>query len=205
MADTIEIPTATAVETRKRVEKVEEPRQPQEPHLLGLSAELRNRIYQYSLIATNGLISIGMSDPLPEEPGLLRTCSKIRSEALAIYYAETRFYFDAQDLDVSRALQWVRMKNSAYLRAAPWPKGKANWMNLKVWLKAVWQSEPVYAVGPVNVVYPDSSNNNLARTTAGFFEMLIECREDGLTWDQALKGLERARVIAATLNPDWEV
>ena len=56
--------------------------------LLGLPAELRNKIYHLVLpdaLTTNNQIL--WRDAIKEQPGFLQVCTKFRNEALPIYYA----------------------------------------------------------------------------------------------------------------------
>ena len=51
-------------------------------HLVTLPPEIRNQIYQHVLVSENTIeLSAARQIPVPEEPGLLRTCRQIRDEA----------------------------------------------------------------------------------------------------------------------------
>lgn len=54
------------------------------PDFLGLSAELRNRIYEYALSSSPAL-------ERPEQPGLTRANKQLRSESLGIFYSVNIF------------------------------------------------------------------------------------------------------------------
>ncbi|KAK4613901.1 hypothetical protein CLAFUW4_09311 [Fulvia fulva] len=64
--------------------------------LLELPAELRNKIYRYSICEKDG---IEVPRTGREQPGLTRTCKQIRKEATAIYYLENIFLVDAPGFD----------------------------------------------------------------------------------------------------------
>ena len=68
--------------------------------LLSLPAELRNRIYSFTLISTKSIKIRTHSDaadgPKHVEPGLLRTCRQVREECLKMYYQFNTFSLKCQ-------------------------------------------------------------------------------------------------------------
>ena len=81
--------------------------------LLGLPAELRNRIYRYALVG-QAPVDVGAKKTL-DEPALLAVCKQIRNEALAIYYHESRFHVCAPFTISYDSTKWL--VSTAWLRA----------------------------------------------------------------------------------------
>jgi len=62
---------------------------------LGLPGELRNHIYRLVLLES---IDVYVDRSNYKQPPLLRTCRKMRKEALQIFYKENRFMVAVRDL-----------------------------------------------------------------------------------------------------------
>lgn len=70
-----------------------------------LPGELRNRIWS---LATVQLEGTDVSEKVAaDEPGLLATCRQIRNEASSIYYAETTFCLDYDEVDRGISRAWL--------------------------------------------------------------------------------------------------
>lgn len=68
----------------------------QTPHLLGLSPELRNEIYSYTLTTDDDddddeVWLIDSDNKTSTLPPILQVCRQIRVEASAMYYSNTHF------------------------------------------------------------------------------------------------------------------
>ena len=91
--------------------------------LLGLPKELRLTIYEYALDSPDhtkiGTYAVGnrhLAD-WPIQPGLIRTCSLLREEALPIYFSQTHFHVAMQSHSGTlQALAWVRTNSEL----CPW-------------------------------------------------------------------------------------
>lgn len=85
------------------------------PSLLGLSAELRNRIYEYTLAyalkererSFTPRCHVSSDGHQEQQPGLLRTCKQIRSEALSIWYESTIFLSQVTTEKSDGPLLWL--------------------------------------------------------------------------------------------------
>lgn len=88
-----------------------------------LPKELRLHIYQYALesttytlIGTHAVNTRNLAD-WPIQPGIVRTCSSTREEALAIYFAQTPFHLALQSHNgLQMTLTWTN-RNS---QSCPW-------------------------------------------------------------------------------------
>lgn len=85
-----------------------------------LSAELRNRIYEYAfshndtdnaLIVASPAFDEGMT--LAMQPAITMLSKQIRAESLAMFYAQSNFVAYIRDFDFSELFQWVRCITSA--------------------------------------------------------------------------------------------
>ena len=108
--------------------------------LLELPAELRNRIYRFTLcnaapiqFPRNGL----------EQPALVRTCKQIRSEAVAMYYIDNVFAMPAVRFDHSTAFAFekqarphVRTSSLEYGILVGDDDTEYSWSELLKWLQA---------------------------------------------------------------------
>lgn len=103
------------------------------PLLRRLSPELRNMIYEAALIATEDQ-DINTEQ---QQPGLIRTCREIRSEATAIYYHGNVFAFTTTsggDDGLDPVTQWLRRigpKHCRHLKDLHVQIGAANGIMLK--------------------------------------------------------------------------
>lgn len=129
--------------------------------LLGLSAELRNKIYRDVLLEKNWIQVDTRGWPAPvravrtdtnvfAQPGLLRTCRQIRAEASSIYYLMNTFGFDVLDCDAEKVIafckqsgvHWKTMRLDTmigtYCVSSP---DEVVWSNLWTWLEAYHKGE----------------------------------------------------------------
>jgi hypothetical protein len=101
-----------------------------ECHLLAIAPELRNSIYEYTLIAPEPLNTVKRisrfssekgamirGSEFRQEPALLWTCKQIRAEALPIFYGANTFHDSAQDIGGFWFLRHLTAEKRAVLRA----------------------------------------------------------------------------------------
>lgn len=160
--------------------------------LLGLPAELRIRIYQYTLVH-DGIIVVHPSvDPL--EPGLLKTCRQIRCEAASIHYRLNQFEFPANDLDVTVYKKFCSMSYhhfhvTALFRCTRKAAPGAIWPNTLAWLKALHYDEVFF--GPPCDMHVKNANWMLA----GRLRAVARClRRRDMEWDDIEVVLDEARL-----------
>jgi len=75
----------------------------QQTPLLSIPAEVRNKIYQLSLVNEDVVLDVKILST-PTEPALLATCRQIRHEASSIFYGENTFH---TDITVGTSLKMV--------------------------------------------------------------------------------------------------
>jgi len=71
--------------------------------LFKIPAEVRNKIYQLSLVKEGVVLDVKMLST-PTEPALLATCRQIRNEASSIFYGENTFH---TDISVGTSLKMI--------------------------------------------------------------------------------------------------
>ena len=111
-------------------------------HILGLPAEVRNRIFRFALLEADQ-IELSASSPIP--PGLLSVSKQIREETLYLYYGENHFTIVMVDYDIQAVMPSFRVQNRHFK-----PHGKAgcgvvsfdcrgvpNWQNFVEWCRLV--------------------------------------------------------------------
>lgn len=135
----------------KKVKEVQSPPpDPSQPvgdrcFLFEISAELRNRIYKYTLIASDEDDPIVITRDTFEQPGLLRSCHQIRGEASKIYYQRNSFDFDIGDWNPTIVRAFCQQDKASwwdnYDNTYKWDTGfsvhtdRAPWRNVLKWLE----------------------------------------------------------------------
>ncbi|KAK3050292.1 hypothetical protein LTR09_008441 [Extremus antarcticus] len=84
--------------------------------LLKLPPELRNKIYGYAILRS-GVKKVHSTDG--SQPPLLRVCKEIRSEAVALYYTDNKFYLCIDSCNVRRVLGFRKALAKHFSRPAP--------------------------------------------------------------------------------------
>ena len=112
-----------------------------ECRLLALPAELRNRIYQFTVVYKDAGSILINSNVFPE-PGLILTCKKLREEALPIYYLDNTFTVDVGDWD-STPLLAMQLKGRLFHKLGAGDMFniigtfQPDWHNLHLWVYRV--------------------------------------------------------------------
>jgi hypothetical protein len=150
-----------------------------------LPGELRNHIYRYALVAP---AQIEITKNNWQQPALLQVCHQIRTEASTIYYMENNFLVRAPYYDYSTYFNWYRyvmrfdQTNDViqYLLSSSEPR----WSCVKKRAR----------LGYYDHVCINSNEPNASRkrnVVTGAFALVLECKDMGLSWDQAEKLLEK--------------
>ncbi|KAK3710460.1 hypothetical protein LTR37_010303 [Vermiconidia calcicola] len=167
--------------------------------LLGLPAELRTLIYEYSLVEQR---SIRVTKQL-KQPALLLTCRQVRTEALELWYRSNTFKTAIADCDASLHQSFyvhLRKVGTSVARSAritmSFHGTMCNWDNLARWCYAIWTAQARslrYRDGlcvDKTVIY---AAHNIA----------TECRNDGVDWKTCEKMLKNLRLVAGNEDPEW--
>ena len=169
--------------------------------IMNIPPELRNLIYRYTLIETEGdaEISIPASGAPPQHPPLLHTCRLIRKEATAIYFEENKFAFELRDFDNTRLRRWCGL--SRQHRDTPvifkfW--GRPVWTNLLQWLED-YHNE--LCPGCDAAIFGSCNPMSIACRLFRFVDDQEERRETD--WEELRSILEVMHQCLVIENPDW--
>ena len=82
-----------------------------------MPAELRNQVYEYALVPSDGEIVRLHSRTQPLAIGLLRTCKAVTYRAISILYSTSKFRIDMRNLEgLSAAIESVNRKHVSQIR-----------------------------------------------------------------------------------------
>lgn len=167
---------------------------------LDLPPELRNRIYRDATVSTE---QIRVQDAGYARPPLLSTCRQVRSEAVAIYYAENVFKFYIQKYDSTTAFRFrstlpelkqqpTQTKDNGY-------SNTPHWRNLLMWLQRYHKGE-VGRVSCAEVQRKASAQEDVV-VVGGMFSIVAELSD--LPWVRVKKILMAQRAVLEVLDPRW--
>ncbi|KAF7190922.1 hypothetical protein HII31_08081 [Pseudocercospora fuligena] len=116
--------------------------------LLGLPAELLNRIYREVLVENFKIPILEMNKP--QYPGLITVCRKTYQESRLIYLEENTFEIYCFDYKVPMPLNtskhWIL--HSKATRFVVY-QGSLNWTNLMTWVKLWYEDKALRAPEPI--------------------------------------------------------
>ena len=177
-------------------------------HFLGLPPELRTKIYEYALLEPR---PISITATGPQQPPLLRSCTRIREEAIRLHYTNNRFIMTVTDYDVEPILRSYRVWSRYYAPPEGYDddkgevygvigidtNGSPNWKNLVEWCKLVHEHQ-VYG-------YASSDDGDGTDTSLGaIMDAVLDLRGDGgATWEIVERVLERFKRMLVLLDSRW--
>ncbi|KAK3653368.1 hypothetical protein LTR56_004572 [Elasticomyces elasticus] len=177
-------------------------RQQRQSPLLSLAPEIRNLIYEYTLLEPT---KIDIT-PSYRTPGFLSTCRLVRQEATAMYWNRNHWTVYAPGCDVSLAIAFVTHFGPALM---PKPKKQvrlqigigganqgANWVNLMSWCRHVWGG---------GVLHFNKENVCKMHGTCVVVgaALAVALRHRGRKWEECEEALEGLRWVAALSNKAW--
>ncbi|KAK4613692.1 hypothetical protein CLAFUW4_09170 [Fulvia fulva] len=167
-------------------------------HLLELPAELRNRIYRYSLLEDRQS-GIDIYPQTFAQPPLIRTCNQIRAEASSIYYSENTFYVDAPDFDhrllaaFYTQIQYV-LKHGVYIGARIHVDNRdaTSWSNLVAYIKTYFDGKPLPAID----CGPQCATNSCGAAHHIFKVAKLKVVEGSCSWEELKSTMEIMKDMA---------
>lgn len=171
---------------------------------LKLAPELRNNIYHFALVrpADHDFIVGGTI----EEPGLLRTCRQIRSEAADIFYlGGNRFTIVLDNRDRTNTRQWLRMQKRmpllrhVQLEFADWKFNITDWQQFKDFLVFVHRRSFSSVLG-LSGLGPQSSEPG-PKMILVLWVMVLGMQSDA--WEDVEAILESMRPTMASFHAMW--
>lgn len=173
--------------------------------LLGLTGELRNRIYRLVVIEdshAHGTVTVRCSEL--NEPALLYANKQIRDGALSIFYAKNIFLLDHVDFNSYVQFKWQSkqsmLETQLKIRVRHHIKvtGQLSWPDLINWLGRVYLG---VVAAPSARTFEERSA--LYRVTmAEMFESASRMRY--LSWNKVVVRIALSRRILIALNPAWK-
>ena len=151
--------------------------------LLGLPAELRNKIYRLALLSTE---KIEVSDNnKPKEPSLLMVNKQIRKEAIGIYYSENHFRFVVKAFNSAFLQEWFQgSKDRINCQHTYKIERSTNLANLLGWIKAYYDRKTGGHI-------PGRRHNGAACICESTFRIVKRLRNvQKLSWDEVEEYLE---------------
>lgn len=166
------------------------------PNLLGLPAELRNRIYELSLAEPD---EIEITKSL-QEPSLPSVNRQIRSEARKIWYENNSFYVAVvgwdDDLLHRFTKHCLKIKVNPVL-ALEIERATKNWINLERWCKHLWDKESK----GLQTDYPDMCPIEVVVSAA--HQIVFQHIEGKRSWAEYAVALGNFRRVVQTLDSGW--
>ena len=173
-------------------------------HLLGLPAEIRNRIYTHALVSSDQSDPIEVDSTGPQQPGLLSCCRQIREEAVHIYYTLNWFAMVIHDCDAvaiqrphDLIVKYCKTPSGQKDRGSVDFRGNPSWTNLVRWCKASHEDDHMLWM---TVDSDETDKDTIAVATV--LDVVDKCRQMG--WDQSLSVLENMQTLMVSRNPAWK-
>ncbi|KAK3643724.1 hypothetical protein LTR56_010029 [Elasticomyces elasticus] len=183
-------------------------RTPNKCHLLALPAELRVKIFEFSLkrSKTIKVDSSGLS-----VPGLLSVSIRVRNEAIYIYYSTNRFRISIRDCNVEPVVPFIKNLQKYFKVPRDYQirnpevglvkislRGVPSWPNLMKWIRLSYDREiSWWFLVDVNTIYRDKKRVWNVFTTARKMKMA------GLPWETARGVLRTLRANLKDADPRW--
>ncbi|CAK4033890.1 Hypothetical predicted protein [Lecanosticta acicola] len=172
--------------------------------LLGLPAELRNRIYEMVLQEEQ---QIHVTKQGYSRSPFLSVCRQIRSEALKIFYYGNKFIFRAPGYDsdviytfvcILEQMEISRRKTTFSIRQS---YKTANWPKLLKWLHRKHLCEAMVGLKVPSSLKKRGTMGAEPYVIGGMFNIVKEMKDQ--PWLMAMPILLQQRVVLEQLNKDW--
>ena len=117
------------------------------PTLLGIPAELRNRIYRYALVVLDDHLcnEVYIDEDNYHMPGILRASRQLRDEGTQMYLEENSFVLGMNDFKFAPQRQhwiWTKVGDRGLYKEL---EGQISLGNINKWLKQFWRERDPYA------------------------------------------------------------
>lgn len=162
--------------------------------LLDLPAELHIQILEYALIEKDQTI---ITSNLVQPP-LLHVCSKIRKEALRIWYLSNTFLAEIQDCNAALLTQFSKHVSKLQIGVVLIDlslTGHGNWTNLVNWCKSIQQGRTLWV----------EQRDDLGATwalVATAHALTVQLRKHG--WEECEQALKHLR-FAFSRSQTWQL
>ncbi|WPA97280.1 uncharacterized protein RHO25_001889 [Cercospora beticola] len=172
--------------------EVVEPAQEYSMGFLDLPADLRNIIYEYSLLQSDRIqITPGL-----KQPALLATCRQIRSETRLMWFWRNKFTYTAVNCNIRPLYAFHTLYGGPLpqeVRVIVDASGRLNWKALMEWCKLVFKHKR-HCFRLINA----SSGRQIMRAAT-----LMAYDSRAATWNDCNRALQLWRPVAALVHPEW--
>jgi hypothetical protein len=177
-------------------------KQPATTTLLTLPAELRNRIYEYTL-SSEITPHIMARDLNRMPPPWLLSCKQIYNEAVKIwfYVNQKHTVIEIDDLDARPFIHWSKRRQQLKVPFNDPPvhcRASWNWKNLLVWAHAVWEAKSYWELSPSNGGVWSSETNHVVWSA---LELAADYHD--LPWQDCEHALGSLRNAISVYEPRW--
>ncbi|PPJ60211.1 hypothetical protein CBER1_08851 [Cercospora berteroae] len=172
----------------------------QQPTLLGIAPELRNMIYEYSLVKGGPV----MIRPAAREPGLLRVCRQIRSEARGIWLTKNTFEYRVHGCDGRRISAFNRYNGENLPKPIAMRfYGHRNWGNVLAWARLVHQGKGFL----LENAFPQVPVFSRSQETWDIVHAATMTAHNlsSWPWEKVEKNIELLRTVAGRVSRKWLV
>lgn len=167
--------------------------------LLGLPAELRNRIYRFALIEPK-TIELDKSKWPAHQPAVLKTCRQIRHEALGVFYFGNKISTEILAWNPAvkdKFNQLMTTYGTKSPQLSHYFKGGPNWANLLGWLKAVHERR----IGGISDCV--GKQRSQERKVVGILFMIVRKTRVTMPWSEVVTLLEAHREVIGQIDAKW--
>jgi hypothetical protein len=183
-----------------------------------LAPELRNTIYEYDLqLPNDGVFQVSETEPI-REPPLLLTCKTIRSEAIAIFYAQNSILLTVDSCSPAMPLFIYKKELALFAQYkckikiwSVWLRGPPRWKNFLAWLRhsheCVYVDVPLVRVQPPlgpGRHHPGVVDQWKEWMVIAGLQQMVDLMDDA-EWDDVEETLNILRYGLVKINPEWDV
>lgn len=163
--------------------------------LLGLPAELRNRVYRFVLVQDEKISITYQGNP--KTLGLLGACRQIRYEAVNTYYQENTFKIEVISFDSALLRQWLCSNHRADANTIYYNyiHESFNWNNLEDWIK-VFCSEETLNARP-------GKDPHCKDVIGPIFNLVDRWIGEGRSWEDVEEDLKDIRQLPKAQDSRW--
>ncbi|PPJ50208.1 hypothetical protein CBER1_05208 [Cercospora berteroae] len=178
--------------------------------LLDLPADLRNIIYEYSLLQP-GRIQI---TPGLKQPALLATCRQIRSETRLMWFWRNKFTYTAVDCNIRPLYAFHTLYGGLLpqqVRVVVHASGRHNWKALMEWCKLVFEHKRHCFRGPdssIDSQVMTAATIMLAQSGVPTWEVMkaatiMALQSKAPKWKYCERDLQLWRPVAGLIHASW--
>ncbi|KAK5111964.1 hypothetical protein LTR85_011711 [Meristemomyces frigidus] len=170
--------------------------------LLALPAELRSRIWEYAVVAPY-VIDIVVGETRP--PPLVALCRQVRKETASMWYDSNIFACEVHDCDGTVAIAWARHmkkydKGDEERPFYHWYSGQANWPNMMVWAKELYDNDAYFEDIAEFAARPPADHWDVITSVHAIIGL---AKKGKAPWEQAERTLQLLHFAVTATDREW--